>query len=92
MITSEGLDPEDFTLLAASDTITGLALDLGTLNVGESTDLSFAFYLSTTSSGEKGSLSSITLDVNAVPEPSTYAALAGLVALGTTAVQRRRKS
>lgn len=92
MITAEGLNFADFVLLGSGDAIDGLALSLGTVNVGESTDLSFEFYLSPTSTGNKGSLSSITLDVNAVPEPSTYAALAGLVALGTTVMQRRRKA
>jgi hypothetical protein len=92
MITAEGLNFSDFMLLSSGDSIDGLTLDLGTVNIGESTDLSFEFFLSSTSTGEKGSLSSITLDVSAVPEPSTYAALAGLVALSTTVLQRRRKA
>jgi hypothetical protein len=92
MVTAEGLDFSDFLLLSSGDAIDGLTLDLGTINVGESTDLSFEFYLSATSSGNKASLSSITLDVNAVPEPSTYAALTGLIALGATVMQRRKKA
>ncbi len=88
-ITNEGFVLADFTRLASGDEITGLALSLGTLNVGDSTDLSFEFQLSPNSTGNKGSLAGISMEVTAVPEPASFAALAGLLMLGFVVVRRR---
>lgn len=90
-ITNEGFAPADFTRLAPGDEVTGLNLSLGTLNIADSTDLSFEFQLSPNSTGNKGSLAGITMDVTAVPEPSSFAALAGLLTLGFTAMRRRSR-
>lgn len=88
MITNEGLNPADFTRLGSGDELTGLNLSLGTLNVGDSADITFAFTLSATSTGATGSLSRIDIDATPVPEPGSAVLALGFL-LASLARRRR---
>jgi hypothetical protein len=51
----------------------------------------YAAYISTDTNTTYFTISTVTISSTAVPEPSTYAAFVGLLALGFVAVRRRRR-
>lgn len=72
---------------------TSRTVTLSSLNLASGSDLYFRWNFNTTGSNSQGiglDNFSLTASTSAIPEPSTYAAIVGAVALGYVAVRRRR--
>lgn len=74
---------------------TSRTVTLTSLNLASGSDVYFRWNFNTTGANSQGiglDNFSITASTSAIPEPSTYAAIVGAVALGFVAVRRRRRA
>jgi hypothetical protein len=91
------IDSGALTLLGSSgDMSTSVAftsLDLSTVSIAASSTIEFRFFgdSQSTSLGRDLAIDDINLTATAIPEPSAFAALAGLGALGLVVARRRRR-